>query len=495
MSRIRRTPPFLLLLLTCGLAACALQPREPVAFSFSGTSLAPLPGQAYRFPGLVADEAGAATADGVGTDALSLSRAWQLALQYNHTYRAAIKGRKASATLRAQGRAKLLPHIRAGYSFARISGQRWQSTPAGRTISRPLDYDSKSFYLQLQQPVLDFGRYSDYYWYVARARKGWSDWRVARYQLATRLVTRWVETLAALAKRALQQELVSSLARQAEAQQALYEHGVARITNVRQTRSRLETARARLIRYRADLRVARHSLQALIGVPLGQIETMRADPAMMALMLRQLGEWQQRAKKNNVRIEASRALEQVAAASVDRYIKSQWPRLHLVASWQHAESGDLSTLGQRSSTYAVGLQLTVPIFAGGRSNAQIAQSRAVRRQTSYELEAAIQQVQTEVARQYENVRNAMERIRALQASVDAGQLALKATRIGYKYGTRDNLDILRARDELFQTREELIQARLDLLRSYMQLRLTAGKDLSTVFRRADALFFSTSGGA
>lgn len=490
MRRARRLALLVVLLSVYGLTGCALQPKNPVGSSFSPVQPAPLPPQGYRLPALATAQAGAAPIDVDAAGALSLPEAWQLALKYNHTYQASIKSRKAAATLRAQGRAKLLPSIRAGLTYSYVTGERKQSTPLGRTVTQSLGYQSKSFYVRLRQPLLDFGRYSDYEWYFARAHKGWADWQVARAELANRLVKKWVGVLAARAKLALQQELIDSLAQQVEAQQALYEQGVGRITEVRQTRSRLETARARLVGYEADLQVARRALQTLIGVPLEQIETLTAEPVILALPLRPLDEWQRRARNNNAKVEAARAAEKVAVEAVDRFVKSQWPSLDLVAGWRYADSGNLSTLGQRSTTYYVGVQLTVPIFAGGQKSAKAAQSRARRRQASYEVTGTIQRVQTEAARYYQNVRNAIERIQALRASVKAGRLALKAIRIGYKYGTKDNLDVLEARDALFQSRADLANARLNLLRSYTRLRLVAGVNPAGVFRQVDALFFS-----
>lgn len=485
-----------LIFLTCGLAACSIHPDAPLDLSFTAPHPARLSGQGYDLPNLADGELAGAEVDAyavhaTGAGALSLLGAWQLALEHSHAYQAAIKGRKAAATLRVQGRARLLPHIQAGYSFFHISGERWQPTPFGQTLRRPLDYNSKALYVQLQQPVLNFDRYSDYYWYVARARQGKATWQVARYELAGKLTQRWIDILAARAKLELHEERVNSLTQQFEAQKTLYEYGAGRVIDVRQTRSRLQTARARLIGGHADLRVIRRSLQALIGGRPGQLKTLVIDSGVPSLALKPLSYWQRRARKNNARIEAHQAAETVATATVDRHVKSQWPKLNFIASWKHAESGDLATLGQRSNTYAVGLQLTVPIFSGGRDNAEVTQSRAQRRQASYELKATVQKTQTEVARHYQNVHNAMERIQALQVSVNAGELALKATRIGYKYGGKDNLDVLRARDELFQTRQELLQARLDLLRSYIQLRLTAGGDPAAIFRKVGALFLAT----
>src|SRR5690606_12262048 len=53
---------------------------------------------------------------------VDLSRAWRRALEYDHTYRAAISEQAAAQTEEAMGRAGLLPQIQAGYSRSQVKG-------------------------------------------------------------------------------------------------------------------------------------------------------------------------------------------------------------------------------------------------------------------------------------------------------------------------------------------------------------------------------------
>lgn len=478
-----------ILIVASQLAACAIQAPEPIDYSFSAPSLASLPRLGQQSNGVAGLALNAGAADRNNADVLTLPEAWRLALHNNQTYQAAVSARKASATLRAQGRAKLLPHIRAGLSYFRINGQRQLPLRAGGTITQPLSYNAHTFYIQLRQPLLDFGRFSSYQFHLARAHRGQVNWRAARNELAGKLIRKWVKLQAAYAKLKLQQELVASLARQAEAQQALYEHGAAPVTDVKQTRSKLKSARAQLIRYRTELLASRQALLAFIGVSGKQFETIAMEMAVSNLALRPLNDWLRRARKASARIKASRADKQVAAAALEHDIKKFWPSLHLTASWVRSNSEKLATVGQSRNTYAVGIQLTVPIYFGGRNNAQVGQSRAKKRQAAHQLQETIRNVQTRIARNYHDVRSAIERIRALKASINAAKTALEATRLGYQYGVKDNLDLLRARDELFKTRESLVQTRLNLLQSYIALRLTAGANPAATFRQAHSRFF------
>src|SRR3546814_19423478 len=94
---------------------------------------------------------------------LDLSRAWRLALENDHVYRAAISEQAASQTERAQGRAGLLPQIEAGYYRSMIKGSATQpDILSGQPNGSRLDYHSLSAYVHLQQPILKYERYADY---------------------------------------------------------------------------------------------------------------------------------------------------------------------------------------------------------------------------------------------------------------------------------------------------------------------------------------------
>lgn len=419
---------------------------------------------------------------------LSLTQAWSWALTHNATYQAAVSHHAATQTLKTQGLSLLLPHIQAGYSYAQITGHQQFPGLSGGTRRSPLDYDSTTAYIQLRQPILDFGRYYSYRWYVERAERGDVLLRVARSELALKFAKTWIDVLRARTKLQLRQALAESLAQRAEAQKALYAHGAGSVTSVRQTQARLDKARADVISAQAQLRVARQALQAFIGC--------RCKPSAMvftslpALVPAQLNDWLKRARSHNPKILASRAKVDVAKVDVTRSASQYAPNLSLVASWSRADSENLSTLSQRSNTFAIGLQLTVPIFSGGSTSARLAQSQAQAQTVKHRLDVTRQRVLTEVMRYYQQVVDGAERIQALKSAVKASKLELKGTRLGYQYGVNSNLDVLQAQENLFQAHLRLAQSKLTYIQARIALKITAGANPGSVFESIGETFFA-----
>ncbi|WP_323029571.1 TolC family protein [Castellaniella defragrans] len=470
--------------------------------------------------------------DAARARSLTLAQAWPLALARDPAYQAAISARLAFGTFRDQGLALLLPQVQAGYSRSRINGLRRQPWLFGRTIESVLEYDSTSAYVQLQQPLLDAGRYASYRWANARADQGDADWAAARSDLALRLSKAWFQLLAAQSTVALREGLADSLEAQAAGQQALFAHSEGSITDARQIQARLANARADVIGARADLDVAQRALQAIIGVtdrsPVLSIAQDRtpADPAGRAsteapgqtpaeapdlaaaaaaaeapdqtpaampvfapplLEPARLVDWLDQARARNTQIDADQAKVRVAEADVWRAASRHAPTLNLVAAWAKADSENLSTLSQRTNTYVLGLQLNVPIFSGGYDSALHAQTRDQARQAAHTLDATVERTLVEVTRQYSNVTGGEERIRALESAVRAGRSSLAAARKVYRHGLGSILDLLRKQDYLFQARAQLIQARLDYLQARVALEVAAGRDLAEVFERIGAV--------
>src|SRR3546814_15179471 len=66
-------------------------------------------------------------------------------------------------------------------------------------------------------------------------------------------------------------------------------------------------------------------------------------------------------------------------------------------------------------------------------------------------------------RQYTNVVDGAQRIRALQSAVASGELSVDAARKAFSYGVGSNLDVLDELVVLFEARSQLAQTRLESL--------------------------------
>src|SRR5690606_36706621 len=124
----------------------------------------------------------------------------------------------AAETQRREGRSKLLPQVQSGYCRGRIRGERTiLNTPA--SLSRAeLDYDSQTTYIQLQQPVINYGRYAEYRRGVALAESGEAEFSVREQQRFIEVAEAYFRVLLAKAQLELDESLAASLTEQATAQ-------------------------------------------------------------------------------------------------------------------------------------------------------------------------------------------------------------------------------------------------------------------------------------
>ncbi|WP_158238571.1 TolC family outer membrane protein [Pollutimonas subterranea] len=417
---------------------------------------------------------------------VDLSRAWRLALEYDHTYLAAISEQAATQTQRQQGRSALLPQVQAGYSRSKVKGTVEQPS-MGRRLSSDVSYDSTNAYVQLQQPLLNYGRYAEYRRGVARAQQGTAVFAVKQQQTGIRLATAYFNLLLAYDKWGLQVSLTESLESQTKALEARYRQSEGTSTDVQETQARLAVARADVIAADDQLRVAARELQALVGAPVDTVATLTRDFPVLPLIPASLQQWLERSV-NNADVRSAQEAVRVADAEVDRAASRYFPTMDLVASYGKADSENLSTLSQRSNTFIIGIQVNIPIFTGGYNTANVSRARLDWRRLQQELDATRERVQATITRQYTNVQGGAERISALQAAVESSQLSLDSAEKSFLYGATSNLDVLKTQDKLYQAKYQLVKARLEYLLAHMELASAVGELESVQFDRISNVY-------
>src|SRR5690606_7359206 len=154
------------------------------------------------------------------------------------------------------------------------------------------------------------------------------------------------------------------------------------------------------------------------------------------------------------------------------------------------DSENLSSLSQRTNTWAVGLNASIPIVTGGYNSANRARASAELDQARQELRAAEEAAIAEVTRQYTALIGGEQRIRALQVAVESSQQSLIAAEESYRYGIRSNVDVLRSQDRLYESRRELTDAIIDYLYAATALRSSAGALADEEFNEISAVHLS-----
>lgn len=258
-------------------------------------------------------------------------------------------------------------------------------------------------------------------------------------------------------------------------------------TDVAQSEARLALARAQLQQAEAQLISSRETYIQIVGEPPVALEEPPALPnlpnapnAAMSVAL-----------NNNPNLIAARRQADATRYDVNVARANRLPRLSVVAGpnyfnyLQTLPAG--SGLPNSGTAASAGLQVTLPLFQGGRPAAQIRQAEALRGQSLENVTATERAVISQVRSAYAVWQSSQQVIASSETAVNANKLSLEGVRAENSVGTRTILDILNAEQELLNSQVTLVSARRD---AYV-----AGFALLAAMGNAEARDLGLDGGA
>ncbi|MDC0688670.1 TolC family outer membrane protein [Mitsuaria sp. RG] len=411
----------------------------------------------------------------LSAQALDLGDAYALALRNDPTWQGSIAEREAGLENLAIGRAGLLPRLSYRYNRARNDSEVTQRSQFG-DVTTQRDYRSYSSTLTLEQPLFDYGAWSDYRRGVAQAALADERYRGRGQELMVRLFGAYSEALFANEQIALAQAQRRTYAEQLTLNERLLKGGEGTRTDVLETRARYELAQAQEIEAGDNLDAALRVLQAIIGEPVAveDLAPMAGDFRVQPLTPTRFEPWRDLAVAHNAELASQRHGLEVAEQNIERQRAGHLPSLSAYASKGISSSSSESSYNQRYDTDSIGVQLSVPLFAGGGVQASVRQARAQRDAAGFELDAQLRDTLNQLRRQFNLCASGTAKIRAYDLAVKAASALVQATRKSVRGGERVNLDVLDAEQQLFGARRDLAQARHEYLRAWLQLRYLAG---------------------
>ena len=191
-------------------------------------------------------------------------------------------------------------------------------------------------------------------------------------------------------------------------------------------------------------------------------------------------DWVKLAMDQNASLNSSRLAAEITRANVNVERGGYIPAVDFVVRRGHDESaGSLNgtSIGDTSSNNydtVYGLQVTVPIFAGGLTNSRVRQAQYRHTAARERLERTARATERSTRDAFLGVNSEVARVQSLKQAVDSAQTALQATEAGYEVGTRTSVDVLQARQRLFQSQTDYARSRYDYLLNVLRLQQAAG---------------------
>jgi outer membrane protein len=126
------------------------------------------------------------------------------------------------------------------------------------------------------------------------------------------------------------------------------------------------------------------------------------------------------------------------------------PQVSASASMSDREFYSSASINE-SQTQVLGLTVTVPIFDGGLSYANVRQAKDRARQNQYNYENVILSTKNGVIDAWQSIITTDTNIQSTKKSLEASEVALNGVKEEQKEGTRTILDVLDAEQEKFQS--------------------------------------------
>ncbi|MDE1911958.1 MAG: TolC family outer membrane protein [Pseudomonas sp.] len=407
--------------------------------------------------------------------ALGLLDAYDLALRNDPTFQAAIQEREAGEENRIIGRAGLLPNLSWSYNNSRNESEVTQSTAVGNVTS-DRDYRSYASTLTLQQPLLDYEAYARYRQGAAQALFADERFRSKSQELAVRVLSAYSQALLAQERIELSRAQKRAYAERLQLNERLLKGGEGTRTDVLETQARLSLAQAEEIESLDTQDAALRELEAIVGQPLqiDELAPLTRQFEIPPLEPNRFETWREIAMANNPELKSQHHALDVAEYEVERKRAGHMPKVSLYASSRQTSSDSESSYNQKYDTNSVGIQVSLPLFAGGSVSASTRQAANQLSQAQYELDAQTARTLIELRKQFNLNTSGAAKVRAYEMAVSSATALVTATKKSVTGGERVNLDVLDAEQQLFTARRDLADARHAYLLARIQLKYFAG---------------------
>jgi len=406
-----------------------------------------------------------AQANNPGSIGYTLEDFFTAALDYSPSLRIAEENLKISGAQKDVARGQLLPQVSAN---ANLSDNR-------RTANDVLNqFDGERYSLQLSQVLFNWRSF------MARKRLDDVEDQVEAeyfYELSsvlTDVADKYFTVLQAQDALVSVQSELEAVANQLDQINSLFELQLAQITDLRLAQAELSAIQAQQIRLQSELSLAQEALRSVSGLDVGALFTLDNEIAVPGVE-NSLQYWVQLARENNQMVQARKSALRAAEKGISESKGLYMPTVSLIAQKRETNLGfDNALLSDVTDSTVLGLDITIPIYAGGSNRARI--SEAVSRHSIAENELRQIELATgEIVRSaYLQAQSSATLTQAAQALVEATELSAQAMREGFELGTVTNVDVLIALRDQFQAQRELQRTRYEHIRYLLLLKREAG---------------------
>ena len=417
--------------------------------------------------------------------AADLLQTYREARANDPVYASAQAARDAGRESLPQGLAQLLPQINASAST--------QMNYIGISFRDALPPSTRNgntngYGVSLTQPLFNWQAimaYKEAGFKVAQAEAVFGQ---AAQDLIVRVAQAYFDVLASQDSLAFIQAQKTAISEQLAQAKRNFEVGTATITDTHEAQARFDLAASQEIAAQSDLEIKKRTLQQIIGKFPAPLTPLRHSIELSPPQPNAMEQWVSSAEDQNFAVRVQQAALEIASREIERSRAGHYPTLNMVGNFSKSSASIFTSGPVNFATdtidRSIGLQLSIPLYAGGGINSLVRQAIANQEKARHDLENARRTAALQARQAYLGVTNGMAQVKALEAALVSSQSALDSNKLGYEVGVRIEIDVLNAQQQLFSTMRDLAQARYNTLVNGLKLKAAAGTltgaDVATV---------------
>ena len=430
----------------------------------------------------------------VAAVAADFSQVYQDALGNDATFQQAHATYMAAREARPEAWAVLLPQVSGSAGrfltdSAGLSSSSFNTGPTGKatpgSFYAATHANTTQWSLNLSEELFSWSDWMGLRAANSQVAEAQATYEAAAQNLILRVATSYFSVLAQLDTLQAQQSSLQAFDLQLQQANKRYQVGLIAITDVEQARAARDNAAAAVIADKQSLANAEDQLEVITGRQYDTLSEPGADMPLVTPNPANQNQWVQTSLEQNLSLIASRLAADVARDNVHIAFGGHLPTLSLVASRSFNSSstdesiaipnlGSFNGLPSWSNDRQIGLQVTVPIFSGGGTEARVHQAQyqwiAAKDAVEQSSRSTVQQARDA----YLGVISGIAHVQALQQALTSSQTAYRATEAGYRVGTQTEVDVLNALSTLVQAKTNYASSRYAYITSVVQLRFAAG---------------------
>jgi outer membrane protein len=416
-------------------------------------------------------------------NAASLLEVYQQALQSDPLIHEAEARRLAALEAQPQARGALFPQINASGSWEQrnSSGSGVGEDDQGQIglFAFESERETTNWNVGLRQTVFRWDQIVALKQAGKIVAKAEADREAAQQDLIIRVAARYFEVLGAEDRLTSIHADRLAIARQLEQAKQRFDVGLIAITDVQESQAAYDSSVASEIQAKRELANARNFLREITGeyvsslsAPVEKFPLPNPNPADEQ-------SWIDLAMGQNLALVSSRLDEQIARDEIKFRRTGHYPTIDFVAGYGDSESTlsdprspiDLTSTSEGDS---IAIEVSFPIFAGGRTSSRVREAVYLHRASHEQLQRVTRETERAIRDAYLGVLSEISRVKALEQAVASSRTALEATQAGFDVGTRTIVDVLNSQRALYIAITNYYQSRYVYIGNVLLLKQAAG---------------------